>query len=168
MPLEPKAGSVRVGAECRTAHPKVQLYLAQVAVARFIAAQRAEHEVPYATACRALGVSSAWYYKWRDGDASPRRARGEQLTVEFRGCSLCTAAATAPRGSLLTCRMRVGGSARTRSRRSWPSSGWSTMTGSAASSSGTELIFRRASPFRFLASDNVRLPKVSWLRWIMQ
>jgi hypothetical protein len=69
MPLEPKAGSVRLGAECRTAHPKVQLYLAQVAVARFIAAQRAEHEVPYATACRALGVSSAWFTSGATVDA---------------------------------------------------------------------------------------------------
>ena len=36
---------------------------------------------PYATSCRALGVSPAWLYKWRDGDASPRRARRDQLTV---------------------------------------------------------------------------------------
>jgi putative transposase len=55
-----------------------------VAVARFIAAQRAEHQIPHATACRALGVSPAWFYKWRDGDASRRRARREQLTAEIR------------------------------------------------------------------------------------
>jgi putative transposase len=53
-------------------------------VARFIAAQRAEHQIPHATACRALGVSPAWFYKWRDGDASRRRARREQLTAEIR------------------------------------------------------------------------------------
>jgi hypothetical protein len=53
-------------------------------VASFIAAQRAEHGIPHATACRALGVSPAWLYKWRDGDASPRRARRAQLTVEIR------------------------------------------------------------------------------------
>jgi putative transposase len=53
-------------------------------VARFIAAQRAEHHIPHATACRALQVSPAWFYKWRDGDTSPRRARREQLTAEIR------------------------------------------------------------------------------------
>jgi transposase InsO family protein len=53
-------------------------------VARFIALQRAEHGIPHATACRALGVSPAWFYKWRDGDASRRRARREQLTAEIR------------------------------------------------------------------------------------
>jgi putative transposase len=52
-------------------------------VAGFIAVQRAEHGVPHATACRALGVSPAWFYKWRDGDASPRRARRAQLTAEI-------------------------------------------------------------------------------------
>jgi transposase-like protein len=44
-------------------------------VAAFIAAQRAEHGIPYAVACRALGVSPAWFYKWRDGDSSPQHAR---------------------------------------------------------------------------------------------
>jgi len=44
-----------------------------VSVAAFITAQRAEHGVPYATSCRALGVSQAWYYKWRHGDVSLRR-----------------------------------------------------------------------------------------------
>ena len=53
-------------------------------MARFIAAQRVEHEIPHATACRALGVSDAWFYKWRDGDRSPRRARREQLTAAIK------------------------------------------------------------------------------------
>jgi len=52
-------------------------------VARFIAAQRAEHQIPHATACRALGVSAAWFYKWRDGDASRRRTRRAQLAAEI-------------------------------------------------------------------------------------
>jgi putative transposase len=55
-----------------------------VTVAAFITTQRAEYHVPQATSCRALGVSQAWYYKWRDGDPSPRRARREQLTVEVK------------------------------------------------------------------------------------
>ena len=52
-------------------------------MAGFIAAQRAEHGIPHATACRALGVSPAWFYKWRDGDASPRRARRARLAAEI-------------------------------------------------------------------------------------
>jgi transposase InsO family protein len=36
------------------------------------------------TACRALAVSPAWFYKWRHGDPSPRHARREQLAVEVR------------------------------------------------------------------------------------
>jgi transposase-like protein len=48
------------------------------------AAQRGEHGIPHATACRALGVSPAWFYKWRDGDGSPRRARKEQLGIAIR------------------------------------------------------------------------------------
>jgi transposase InsO family protein len=55
-----------------------------VTVAGFIAAQRAQHRVPYATSCRTLGVSQAWFYKWRYGDRSPRRARREQLTIAIR------------------------------------------------------------------------------------
>jgi len=53
-------------------------------VATFIAAQRADHRVPYATACRALGVSQPWFYKWRHGDPSPANARRKQLKVEIR------------------------------------------------------------------------------------
>ena len=49
---------------------------------RFITAQRAQHRVPTAAACRALGVSPAWYYKWRDGDPSPRRARRAALAAQ--------------------------------------------------------------------------------------
>jgi putative transposase len=53
-----------------------------VSVAAFITAQRAQHRVPTATSCRALGVSPAWYYKWRDGDPSPRRARRAALAAQ--------------------------------------------------------------------------------------
>jgi putative transposase len=52
-------------------------------VAAFIAAQREQHQVPHATACRALGVSQAWFYKWRDGDASPQHARRVALAAEI-------------------------------------------------------------------------------------
>jgi putative transposase len=50
-------------------------------VAGFIAAQRAQFGIPYATSCRALGVSPAWLYKWLHGDTSLRRARRQALTV---------------------------------------------------------------------------------------
>jgi transposase InsO family protein len=53
-------------------------------VAGFIAAQRADYDIPHATACRALSVSAAWFYKWRHGDPSPQHARRDQLTVEIR------------------------------------------------------------------------------------
>ena len=48
-------------------------------MAEFIADQRASYGVPHALACRALGVSQAWFYKWRHGDGSPRRARRRGL-----------------------------------------------------------------------------------------
>jgi putative transposase len=53
-------------------------------VAGFIAAQRADHGIPHAVSCRALGVSEGWFYKWKDGDRSPRRARRERLKAEIR------------------------------------------------------------------------------------
>jgi putative transposase len=55
-----------------------------VTVAGFIVAQRAQHGIPHATACRALSVSQAWFYKWRDGDRSPRHARRAQPTVAIK------------------------------------------------------------------------------------
>jgi len=53
-------------------------------VAAFIAAQRADHGIPYAVSCRALEVPGSWFYKWRRGDISPRRARRERLKAEVR------------------------------------------------------------------------------------
>jgi len=53
-------------------------------VAAFIASQRERHGVPQAVSCRALGVSPSWFYKWRHGDRSPRRARRERLKAEVR------------------------------------------------------------------------------------
>src|SRR4051794_16006710 len=37
---------------------------------------------PHATACRALGVSPAWFYKWAHGDPSPQHARRARLGIE--------------------------------------------------------------------------------------
>jgi putative transposase len=55
-----------------------------VSVASFIATQRAQYQIPHASSCRALGLSQAWFYKWRHGDASVRRARREQLRIEIQ------------------------------------------------------------------------------------
>jgi putative transposase len=53
-----------------------------------IAAQRVEHGIPYVVACRALGVSQSWFYKWCQGDGSLRRARrravAELVVAVFR------------------------------------------------------------------------------------
>jgi hypothetical protein len=52
-------------------------------VAVFIASQRADHGIPQAVSCRALGVSQSWFYKWKDGDRSPRHRRRERLKAEI-------------------------------------------------------------------------------------
>jgi len=51
-------------------------------VAALIAAQRDEHGIPHAVACRALGVSQAWFYKHRGGALPPRAARRAALAAE--------------------------------------------------------------------------------------
>jgi len=53
-------------------------------VAAYIASQRESRGIPHAVSCRALGVSQAWFYKWKDGDHSARRARRERLKAEVR------------------------------------------------------------------------------------
>jgi putative transposase len=51
-------------------------------VAALIAAQRDQHGIPHAVACRALGVSRAWFYKWNNGAPGPRAARRQRLKAE--------------------------------------------------------------------------------------
>jgi putative transposase len=53
-------------------------------VAALIAAQRDQHQIPHATACRALGVSRSWFYKWKDHALTPRAARRQALEAEVR------------------------------------------------------------------------------------
>ena len=53
-------------------------------MAGLIASQRDERGIPAAVSCRALGVSRSWFYKRKDGDRSPRRARRERLKAEVR------------------------------------------------------------------------------------
>jgi transposase InsO family protein len=52
-------------------------------VAAVIAAQRDEHQIPHATACRALGVSRSWFYKHKDRQVPPRAARRQALAAEI-------------------------------------------------------------------------------------
>jgi putative transposase len=52
-----------------------------VSLAALIAAQRDQHGIPHAIACRALGVSQAWFYKWRGGDVLLRRKRRAALAA---------------------------------------------------------------------------------------
>ena len=47
-----------------------------------IAAQRDEHQIPHAVACRALGVSRSWFYKWQSGTLGPRAQRRVRLAAE--------------------------------------------------------------------------------------
>jgi putative transposase len=53
-------------------------------VAALIAAQRDEQQIPHAVACRVLGVSRSWFYKWKDARLLPRAARREALAAEVR------------------------------------------------------------------------------------
>ena len=53
-------------------------------MAALIAAQRDEHGIPAALACRALGVSRSWFYKHEDAVLPPRAAQHEQLRAAVR------------------------------------------------------------------------------------
>ncbi len=44
-----------------------------------IETERAEHQIPNAVACRALGVSESWFYKYRNASPSPMRQRRDRL-----------------------------------------------------------------------------------------
>ena len=51
-------------------------------MAALIAAQRVEHQIPHAVACRALGVSRSWFYKWNGGALPPQAQRRQRLAAE--------------------------------------------------------------------------------------
>ena len=52
-------------------------------MAGLIAAQRDEHGIPAAVACRALGVSRSWFYQHQDGGLTVRAARRAALAAEI-------------------------------------------------------------------------------------
>ena len=92
------------------AHGEPDASDAAVSLATLIAAQRAEHGIPAAVSCRALGVSQAWFHKWRTGDRSPRRKRRTALAATIT--YLFTMARFAPvrpaRGAMFAARRRAG------------------------------------------------------------
>jgi transposase InsO family protein len=51
-------------------------------VAALIAAQRAQHQIPHAASCRALGVSQSWFYRWKSAAPGPRAQRRDRLKAE--------------------------------------------------------------------------------------
>lgn len=58
--------------------------------AAFIAGQKTSHGVPYAVACRALGVSESWFFKWHNRPPTPaeqRRAEVDQAVAAAFGAS---------------------------------------------------------------------------------
>lgn len=53
-------------------------------VAEFIASCRTKHGIPHAIACRALGVSQSWFYKWINRKPTARQLRRDRLDTEIR------------------------------------------------------------------------------------
>jgi putative transposase len=56
----------------------------EVSVARFIADQRTNYRVPHTITCVLLGVSLAWFYKWRDRPPTPRQRRRAEVDAAVR------------------------------------------------------------------------------------
>ena len=55
-------------------------------IAGFIAAQRTDFGVPHAVACRALGVASSTFYKWRVRPPAPAQRRRAALDERVKAC----------------------------------------------------------------------------------
>ena len=53
--------------------------------AGFVAAQRTDHGVPHAVACRALGVPESTFYKWRGRSPTPAEQRRAGLDAGSQG-----------------------------------------------------------------------------------
>ena len=74
-----------------------------MSVARFIADQRTNYRVPHTITCLLLGVSLAWFYKWRGRGADPTAAAEGRSRYrrsgDVRGCERCPRVAPAARRS---------------------------------------------------------------------
>jgi putative transposase len=55
-----------------------------VIVAEFIQCQRTTFGIPHAIACRALGVSQSWFYKWINRTPTVREQRRDRLDEEIK------------------------------------------------------------------------------------
>ena len=55
-----------------------------MSLASFVASQRTDHDVPHALACRALGVSQSWFYKWRNRPPSTRQRRRADIDAKVK------------------------------------------------------------------------------------
>ncbi|MFG1861906.1 hypothetical protein [Microbispora bryophytorum] len=99
-----------------------------MSVAAFIASQKTEHDIPHALACRALGVSQAWFYKWRGRAPTARQRRQADLDAAIEIRFAASAGTTDLRASRGTCTRKGGGYRSTRWRRGWPNWAWSPMS----------------------------------------
>jgi putative transposase len=82
-----------------------------VSLARFIASQKASHGVPYAVACRALGVSESWFHKWHHRPPTPaqqRRAALDKAVKDAFGASGKTYGSPRIHADLVAAGWRVG------------------------------------------------------------
>jgi putative transposase len=66
-----------------------------VSVARFIADQRTNYRVPHTLTCALLGVSLAWFYKWRDRAQGPGATSGLHTARDRRRDTVDRAVAVA-------------------------------------------------------------------------
>src|ERR1044072_2073283 len=55
-----------------------------ITVVEFIESQRAEFGVPHKICFRALGVSSSWFYKWKNRRPTARQERRAHLDEEIK------------------------------------------------------------------------------------
>lgn len=53
-----------------------------MSLAAFIADQRTDHRVPHTVACRALGVSQSWFYKWHHRPRRPAPSEQRRLVLD--------------------------------------------------------------------------------------
>ncbi|MFI9569306.1 IS3 family transposase [Streptomyces rishiriensis] len=58
-----------------------------------ISSCKAEEGIPHRVACRALGVSESWHYKWRDRPPTEREMRRQHLAEDIEEIFRCSGGA---------------------------------------------------------------------------